>query len=921
VRKVLIVVVCVAVGATIAFTQYVHRGYVGAIETGGSVKIFDRGFHLRAPWNRVTFYPIQSWDTTIKSSTEGPQGRVNFDLLVSLSVREDQVASLHRSYNGKYVEILVAPLVADFLKRRGDASLASYGSTAVEVGKELVAHLNSALAPYGITAIKAELRSYEVVTNPEDQRIAAEARAVGGRVVVLGVDAFDWQVYRDVSRSRRLPNIERLISGGATGDLLSMEPLVSPMIWTTMATGVEPPVHGIVDFLMKDASTGEDVPITSAMRRVPALWNMITRFGGSAGFIGWLGTFPAEPVRGFMVSDRVGYHIFDPRWQKGASYEAGGERADLAAAGLTYPDSLLEEIRPLVRSAGDISPRTVSAYITVEPGDLASQAKTFDPLDLPRNLRVALASNATYEAVARFTYEKFRPQVFSVYLDLIDNACHLFMKHMAPHTPDVSDRDAARYGHAVIQAYAHVDSVVGGWLDAIDDETTLMVISDHGFKSGDLRPAAPSVIGAPAATAWHRMAGAIALYGNHVKRGSTLSGARVIDVCPTVLALAGMPRAKDMPGVVLEDAFDAEWIASRTAVGAIDTYGSRTDLPSSPRDKQEEQAILERLKALGYVGSGPADLSKLAHSHFIKGEFDKAIEIWHEMLSQDPSNLDVMVSLANALIQKGDLDRAYTVLRDASKRDPGHLPSQNMLALYHINVGHLDEAARISARVISQDPKNAEAYFNLGVVSDLEGRYDQALSAFKRSVELRGDFDQSRVNLGNAYLRKGNTTEARAQFEKALEINPGSTDAWYSLGKLLHSTGQADEAVRAYREALKRTPAFNPARISIAVALASSGRIDEAKRELEDGLKYPFDLAAINANLGIIERQMGDDASAEKRFRQAIQADPKYLPSRFDLARLYLDRGDKAKARKELEAVMELDPSNREAKSLMASLR
>jgi tetratricopeptide (TPR) repeat protein len=919
--RLLAVVVCVAIGAAAAFTQYVHRGYVGAIQAGGSVRILDQGLHLRVPWHRVTFYPIQSWETTIKSSTEGPQGKVNYDLVLSLSVDRDQVASLHTSYKGKYVEMLVAPLVGDFLKRRGDASLDSYGSAAVAVGKDLVAHLNSALAPYGITAIGAEIQSYEVVTNPEDQRIAEEARALRGRVVVLGIDAFDWQVYREISRSRRLPNIERLISDGATGDLVSMEPLVSPMIWTTMATGVEPPAHGIVDFLMKDAATGEDVPITSAMRRVPALWNMVTRYGGSAGFIGWLGTFPAEAVKGFMVSDRVGYHIFDPRWQKGASYEAGGERADLTVPGLTYPDSLLGEIRPLVRSADQIRYRTVAAYIKVQPEDLASDAKTFDPLDLPRNLRVALASNATYEAIARYTYDKFRPDLFSVYLDLVDNACHLFMKHMAPHTADVPDRDAARYGQAVAQAYAHVDSVIGRWLEAIDSETTLMVISDHGFKSGDLRPAAPSVIGAPAATAWHRMAGAIALYGKNVKRGATMSGARIIDVCPTILSLAGLPTAKDMPGVVLEDAFEPEWVASRKAIEPIDTYGARTDIAASPRNREEEQAILERLKALGYVGSGPTDLSKLAHSHFIKGEFDKAIEIWNEMLSRDPSNLDVMVSMANALIQKGDLDRAYTVLRDAVKQDPGHLPSQNMLALYHINVGHLDEATRISAQVIARDPKNAEAYFNLGVVYDLQGRYDQALPAFQRSVELRGDFDQARINLGNAYLRKGNLAQARAQFEKALEINPGSTDAWYSLGKVLHTSGQPDEAVRAYREALKLAPAFSPARISLAVTLASSGKLAEAKRELEDGLKYPYDLAAINTNLGIIDRQMGDDASAERRFRQAIQEDTKYVPARLDLARLFFDRGDKSKARKELEAVLRLDPGNREAKSAMEDPR
>ncbi|MFH1221244.1 MAG: tetratricopeptide repeat protein [Candidatus Eisenbacteria bacterium] len=922
-RKIALTLVCAAVAFAAAFIQFVNRGYVGAIDAGDSVRLMGYGPHLRAPWQRVAFYPIETREITIRNSSEGPQGRFNFDISLELSVRRNNVAALHRSYRGKYAEVLISPLVADFLRRRGDGSGNwDWGGDTQKTGKEIVTYLNSSLATYKINVYAASLRSFEVVTNPEDKRISAVADQVGGRVIVVGCDGFDWEIYRAVSKIKRMPNIEKLIAEGATGDLLSMEPLISPMIWTTLATGVEPPAHGIVDFLMKDAATGEDVPISSGMRRVPALWNMMTRFGRSSGFIGWLGTFPAEAVKGFMVSDRVGYHIFDPRWQKGASYEAdrgGARRAD--TPGLIYPDNLVGEIRPFILDASEVPYETVADFIKVGRDQIAPQAKTFDPLDLPRNLRVALASNLTYESVARYAYKQYRPQLFSVYLDLIDNTCHLFIKYMEPHTQDVSDRDAQKYGGAVLEAYAHTDRLVGEWLKVVDEGTTLIFLSDHGFKSGDLRPRAPSVVGAPQAVAWHRMAGAIALYGNHVRKGAKLTDAGILDIAPTILRLVGLPKAKDMSGRVLEAAFDSDWLAVSSQTGEIATYGVRTAVASSPRQKEEEAAILDRLKALGYVGGAPTDLTKLAHSLMMKGEFDKAIEIWNEILAKEPGNLDVVVAMGNALIQKGDLDKAYMVLSDATKKDPNFLPARNMLALYHINVGHLDEAARISKGVIANDPKNAEAYFNLGVVLDQQGRYDESFAAFKQSVELRGDFDQARMNLGNAYLRRGRSVEAKIQFEKAIEINPGDPHAWYSLGRIAQTTNRPNDAIANYREALKRMPSFNPARIGLAIALASGGQFEEAKRELESGLQYKFDLGAINTNIGILDRQIGDAASAEKHFKQAIAADPQYIPARLDLADLYAGRGDKAKARREVEAALRLDPTNAEAKRLLGTLR
>ena len=919
---VILTLVFVALAFVATFVRFVNRGYVAAVATRDSVQLLGSGPHLQPRWKPVTLYPVSSQEIAVKDSSDGPHGRFAFYIDLNLSISQDKIAALHRSYGGRYAEALISPLIADLLRRsEGAPGDWDSGSKRREAEEKIVASLNSSLVSYGISVQAASLRSFESVTSPEEKRISALADKLGGRVILIGCDSFDWEIYRAISKSQPMPNIERLISEGATGDLVSMEPLISPMIWTTIATGVEPPTHGIVDFLMKDAATGEVVPISSSLRRVPALWNMLTRFGRTSGFIGWLGTFPAEPVKGFMVSDRVGYHIFDPSWQKGASYAEGQGGTRREAEGLTYPDGLLAEIEPLIVDAPAVPYETVHDFITVGSDELAPVAKTFDPLDLPRNLRVALASDLTYEEIARYTYKKYQPQLFSVYLDLIDNCCHLFIKYMEPHAPGVSDRDAQRYRGAVAESYARFDRLLGEWLGQVDQGTTLIFLSDHGFKSGDLRPSTLSLIGGPTAVSWHRVTGAIALYGNHVRKGTKIMDASIMDVTPTVLNLVGLPAAKDMPGKVIAEAFDPEWLAASSEIGRIESYGTREGTTASPRRKEEEAAILDRLKALGYVGNAPTDLTKLASSLMMQGEVAKAMEIWNDILAGDPDNLDVVVTMSDALIQNGDLDKAYLTLASAAKRNPESVPVQNMLALYHINVGHLDEAARISAGVLARDPRNAEAYFNLGVVRDQQGRYTEALTAFEQSVNMRGDFDQARINLGNAYLRRGRLAEAKTQFETAIEINPREPHAWYSLARLAQMTGAPDQAISNYRQALKQAPGFSPARIGLAIVLATGGNLAEARRELEDGLQYESDLGAIHTNIGVLDRQMGDVASAEEHFKQAISADSRYLPARLDLADLYAARGDKAKARREAEEVLRLDPANTEARKILQALR
>src|SRR5436309_13251798 len=143
------------------------------------------------------------------------------------------------------------------------------------------------------------------------------------RVLLVGVDGADPQILDRLVAEGRLPTFARLRREGAYGRLRSREPLLSPIVWTTIVTGRKAQDHGVLDFV-EIGTDGGPVPITSGRRRVAALWNVASERGLRSGFVGWYGSFPAERVQGFQVSDRLAFHqVRSQRATEGATYPAG----------------------------------------------------------------------------------------------------------------------------------------------------------------------------------------------------------------------------------------------------------------------------------------------------------------------------------------------------------------------------------------------------------------------------------------------------------------------------------------------------------------------------------------------------------------------------------------------------------------------
>ncbi len=132
---------------------------------------------------------------------------------------------------------------------------------------------------------------------------APEPAAESSKVVIIALDGVSWNTAAPLVERGEMPHLASLVSNGCWGSLDTLKPTWTPIIFTTMATGKSPEEHGVNNFI--DAN---GTPLSSNMRRVKALWNMVSEASRKVVFVGWPVTWPAEEVNGVLVAENFGMH-------------------------------------------------------------------------------------------------------------------------------------------------------------------------------------------------------------------------------------------------------------------------------------------------------------------------------------------------------------------------------------------------------------------------------------------------------------------------------------------------------------------------------------------------------------------------------------------------------------------------------------
>ena len=411
------------------------------------------------------------------------------------------------------------------------------------------------------------------------------------KVLLIGWDAADWKVIHPLMDAGKLPNVQRLVDNGTIGQIATLHPPLSPMLWTSIATGKRPFNHGIHGFVEPTPDGLGIQPVTNLSRRCKAVWNILNQVGMRSIVVGWWPSHPAEPINGVMVSDH--YH------------HAHGPLKDgwPLLAGCVHPAELQQTLAELRFHPDELVPAMVEPFIPL--------AREIDQ-DKDRRLAGCMATLCeciSIHSAATWLIENQPWDFFAVYYDAIDHFCHGFMPYHPPRQEFIPEKDFELYQNVVSMAYQFHDQMLGTLLEQAGEDVTVLLVSDHGFHPDHLRPRAiPLVPAGPAIE--HRDFGVFAISGPGIKKDELLHGASVLDITPTILTLYVLPVGADMDGKVLVGAFleqpEVQTIPSWEEVPGEDGRHP----PHTRLDPVAARESLEQLVALGYIARPDHDLEK-----------------------------------------------------------------------------------------------------------------------------------------------------------------------------------------------------------------------------------------------------------------------------------------------------------------------
>ena len=382
-----------------------------------------------------------------------------------------------------------------------------------------------------------------------------------------------------------------------------------------------------------------------------------------------------------MVSDHTAYHFL---FEEGFT---GGPDSEVK----TYPPELMASIESQLRRPDGLSLEELQQFIDVTPEELT---ETIDLADDLGHFRWALATAESYRRIGLELWRRENPTLGMVYIEGTDSTSHLF-GHLfrAEGLAGELAQQQQRFGRAVESMYRYADRLVGEYLDALDDQTTLIVLSDHGFLLGELHddPSRTRDM-RRVSERFHRDEGILYLYGHQVRPHSRLERPTLVDIVPTVLALLDIPVGADMPGRVL-----GEGLELREPPRRIASYESATRDPSTPgeRDRATDRAVRERLEALGYLGGSresPQGDRNLAAIHFEAGRYEEAVEIYRRLVESDPENASLRTSLAGTLGAMGRYEEAKIELDAALEADPLNVEAYHNRAVLHERMNDTEAA-------------------------------------------------------------------------------------------------------------------------------------------------------------------------------------------------------------------------------------
>ncbi len=636
---------------------------------------------------------------------------------------------------------------------------------------------------------------------------------MANKLLLIGWDAADWKIIGPMLAKGEMPALKKMIDNGVYGNMSTMNPPYSPMLWTSVATGKTPDKHGVLGFIevMEDGCGVR--PVTTNSRKARAIWNILHNQDLKSNLVGWWPSFPAEPINGVVITDKFQKVSADPKKQKAM------------VEGTIYPKSSEAEFKDLRMFPFEVTSEHILPFLP--HAAKIDQNKDKSILTFAKILSQNVSIHNATTKLLRTTDWDF----MAVYYDMIDHFCHSFIKFHPPKLKAVKQEQFDIYKDVITGAYRFQDMMLQRTLELIDDDTTVIVMSDHGFESGNKRLLQmPKVQAAPAMD--HRQFGIFVAMGPNIKKNEKIYGLSLIDIAPTILNFYDLPIGQDMDGKVALDIFkipkEINYIKSWEKVKGDFGEIKKENESNAFTDEETMQQLIE----LGYVDKNDEKIDvaikktrcdlkhNLARVHLGKKDYDAAKSILMELIEEKKpvDTAPFYLDLVNMSLAKKEFTNAEIFLEKLKDLNSpvkyAHFFSEASILL---GKGKPIKALHILETALAENREsNPEIWYKIGAINHKLCNYKIAQNAFEKAIELEPDKAKYHAATAENLIELNEFEEAIESALTSIELVKYYSRAHYALGRALEKLGDLENAKLAFETASRLTPeTFHKAEKSI----------------------------------------------------------------------------------------------------------
>ncbi len=367
------------------------------------------------------------------------------------------------------------------------------------------------------------------------------------KVVVIGVNGMELDVIRPLLLQGKMPNLSSIIKKGAYGKLRTVSAPNCPRVYSTLFTSTRPEEHGVSGFIVGGITAN-----TNMLKEEP-IWSMLSKNGVTVGMANVPATFPVMPVNGYMISGML---------TRGKNCEDGvlcaPKLSEVEGGDAVYPAALKAE---LLKNVGDF-------HIDCERMPAAGDLKGHESEVI--NAWLTKVQLIRDEQTQMFDYMlDHHPTEFTWLGQSCEDRTGHWLYPIAPYNAGYNPKINAVRTEAFPDQYVAFDKVLGAILKHVDDNTYVIVVSDHGIKPlrefEDTDPHAhmdhektTPVVAKHDFADGDDVPGSFFAMGPGIKHDLRLMGfeASVYDIAPTILHLYGIQQPAQMRGHVLSEIFE-----------------------------------------------------------------------------------------------------------------------------------------------------------------------------------------------------------------------------------------------------------------------------------------------------------------------------------------------------------------------------